>query len=409
MVFGLPFHTARFFRPTLLEVFGFSNTQLGDLFAVYGITAMIAYFPGGALADRFSPRTLMCASLVATALGGLYMATIPGAAGMAALYGFWGVTTVLLFWGALIKATREWGGHGAQGRAFGILDAGRGAVAFAVAGVTVLLFASLMPEDAALASDAERLDGFRAVIYAYTVITLGTAALVWLLIPKSTTTSSAAQALSGMTVVLRQPVVWAQAAIIVCAYCGFKGLDYYSLYAVDVLDMNEVDAAKFATWGALVRPVGALAAGLLADRYGATRMIGASFVVLVLSYAPLSVLSPSAHGVALIYLNLFVTFFAVFALRGIYFALLEENRTPATITGAAVGMVSLIGYTPEIFFAPITGRILDANPGVVGHQNFFLFLTGVAALGVIIVALLVRLRRRGPAWPVTSEPATRSE
>ena len=81
MVYGLPFHTARFFRPTLLDVFGFSNTQLGDLFAVYGITAMLSYFPGGALADRFSARFLLSASLFATAAGGLYMATIPAAPG----------------------------------------------------------------------------------------------------------------------------------------------------------------------------------------------------------------------------------------------------------------------------------------------------------------------------------------
>ena len=45
MVFGLPFHTGRFFRPTMLDVFGFTNTQLGDLFAVYGVTAMLTYFP----------------------------------------------------------------------------------------------------------------------------------------------------------------------------------------------------------------------------------------------------------------------------------------------------------------------------------------------------------------------------
>ena len=51
-VFGLPFHTQRFFKSTFLDVFNISNTQLGDLFAVYGIMAMIAYFPGGALADR---------------------------------------------------------------------------------------------------------------------------------------------------------------------------------------------------------------------------------------------------------------------------------------------------------------------------------------------------------------------
>ena len=59
LVFGLPFNIARVFRPTLLEVFGFTNTQLGDLFAVYGITALLGYLPGGAFADRFSSRSLM--------------------------------------------------------------------------------------------------------------------------------------------------------------------------------------------------------------------------------------------------------------------------------------------------------------------------------------------------------------
>ena len=122
MVFGLPFHTARFFRPTLLEVFDLTNTQLGDLFAVYGIAAMASYFPGGALADRFSARTLLAVSLAATGCGGLYMATIPGALQLALLYGFWGVTSIFLFWGALIRATREWGGEASQGAAFGILE-----------------------------------------------------------------------------------------------------------------------------------------------------------------------------------------------------------------------------------------------------------------------------------------------
>ena len=129
LVFALPFNFPRFFRPSMLEAFGFTNTQLGDLFAVYGVTAMIAYFPGGALADHFSARTLMAGSLFATAAGGLYMSTFPGAVQMALLYGYWGFTTIFLFWGALIRATREWGGNSSQGVAFGILDGGRGVVA----------------------------------------------------------------------------------------------------------------------------------------------------------------------------------------------------------------------------------------------------------------------------------------
>jgi hypothetical protein len=90
-----------------------------------------------------------------------------------------------------------------------------------------------------------------------------------------------------------------------------------------------------------------------------------------------------------------VSFAAVFGLRGVYFALLEENRTPARYTGAAVGMVSLVGFTPEIFFAPVAGRILDASPGLPGHQHYFLFLAGVALAGLVFVAVLVRQHRRG--------------
>ncbi len=137
MIFALPFHVPRYFRASMLASFDLSNAALGDVFAVYGVTAMLAYFPGGALADRLPARGLLVTSLLATALGGVYLATLPGRAGLALLYGYWGVTTILLFWAAMIRTTREWGGQSAQGRAFGILDGGRGlaAAAFATLGV----------------------------------------------------------------------------------------------------------------------------------------------------------------------------------------------------------------------------------------------------------------------------------
>ena len=94
-------------------------------------------------------------------------------------------------------------------------------------------------------------------------------------------------------------------------------------------------------------------------------------------------------------MNFFATYAAVYALRGIYFALLEENRTPRFLTGAAVGLISLVGYTPDIFFGPISGRILDANPGLVGFQNYFMFLASIAAVGLLMVAWLIWLRRHG--------------
>jgi nitrate/nitrite transporter NarK len=219
--------------------------------------------------------------------------------------------------------------------------------------------------------------------------------LTWLIIPESEVLPGTRRfPFAGISSVLRRPVIWAQAAVIVCAYCGYKGLDNYSLYAVQVLGMDEVEGAKLATYGAYIRVVAAIAAGLLADRSSASRVIGLFFVILIISYSLLSANVPAGNGLTVIYANLFVSFFAVYGLRGVYFALLEENKTPGYLTGTAVGVVSFVGYTPDIFFAPITGRLLDATPGVGGHQHYFLFLTGVATLGVIVVVSLLRLQRK---------------
>jgi len=396
LVFGLAFNIPRFFFFTMLEVFGFTNTQLGDMFAVYGVAAMLAYFPGGALADKFSARSLIVLSLLSTSLGGAYMATIPGTTGMQILYGYWGLTTIFLFWGALIRTTRDWGGRQSQGIAFGILEGGRGIVAAVAALVAVNVLAFYMPENVRLATADEREAGFRMIVLLYSLLTFLAGVFVWFAIPEKKRGSDVKfNPLTGMGVVLRRPIIWAQAAIIICAYCCFKGLDNYSLYAVQVLGKDEVEGARLAAYGVWTRPVAAVLAGLIADRFNATRSIGVMFGVLGVSYASWSFASPSGSGVAFIYANFFTTYVAVYALRGIYFALLEENRTPKFLTGAAVGLISLVGYTPDVFFGPISGRILDANPGLVGFQNYFMFLASIAAVGLLMVGWLIWLRRHG--------------
>jgi len=403
MIFSLPFHTARFFRPTLLEAFGFSNTELGDAFAVYGITAMLAYFPGGALADRFPARKLISASLLATAAGGLYMATFPGFLQMALLYGYWGVTTILLFWAALIRATRDWGGKRLQGLAFGVLDGGRGLVAAGFAMAAVAALSTYLPLDVLLDADVERRQGLRAVILLYTAATAACAVLAWFLLRDAPLPAARRREpmFAALLSVLRRPAVWAQAAVIICAYCAFKGLDNYSLYAVQVLGLNEVEAARLTAWASYLRPLAAVLTGLAADRFSAAKAITAAFAGLLACYLILAVAAPTPALLPLIYGNFFASFFAAFALRAVYFALLEETHTPRQVTGATVGVVSFIGFTPEIFFAPITGRILDQSPGLAGHQHYFLFLAAVAAGGLVAIGWLLRRQRanRGSGTP----------
>jgi hypothetical protein len=90
----------------------------------------------------------------------------------------------------------------------------------------------------------------------------------------------------------------------------------------------------------------------------------------------------------LIFANLVFTFIAVYALRGVYFALLEETNTAGAYTGTAVGLISVIGYTPDVFFYSAGGRIIDAAPGLPGFHHYYLFLGGFAFAGLLATVIL---------------------
>jgi len=394
MIFSLPFHIARFFRPTFLEVFKLTNAELGDAIAIYGIMAIMAYFPGGTLADRFSARKLMSISLFATALGGLFLVQIPGQVGLSILFGYWGVTTIFLFWGAMIKTTRNWGGKLSQGKAFGILDGGRGLLAAGAATLAVIFLSKMLPnpDDA---SELERSGALKTIIYYYTLLTFAAAIVVWFIIPDSSSgkTDSGNNLLSGISKVIRNRTVWLQAIIVVCAYSGYKGLDYYSLYAVDVLGMNEVDAAQFVSNASYLRAVAAIGTGLLVDRLSASKVISWTFGLLVISYFILSVIGPNNTLLLIIYGNIIFTFIAVYALRGVYFSLLEETKIRSSLTGTAVGLISVIGYTPDAFFNSVAGRILDASPGLKGHQHFYMMLAVFSVLGLVATIVLSNTKK----------------
>ncbi len=329
-IFLLPFVVARIFRPTLLDVFGLTNLQLGTAFSLYGVVAMLSYFAGGPLADRFSARRLMTAALVVTSLGGIIFATIPPLSVLTLLYGFWGLTTILLFWAALIRAAREWGGHASQGRAYGILDGGRGLMAALLASISVAIFAALLPAEVASATLEQRAAALKQIIWIFSGLVLGVAALVWFSIPETEPDrhpdSKLKFTLEGVRGVLRMPGVWLQATIVVCAYVGFKSTDDFSLFARDVFGYDDVAAAQISTISFWVRPFAAIGAGLLGDRISSSRVIVLSFGILIVGSLAIALgaLQPGIHW--MLVATVAGTSVGIYALRGIYFALFEPAR-----------------------------------------------------------------------------------
>ena len=393
-IFFLPFVLPRVFRPTILEVFGLTNVELGAAFAAYGVVAMVAYALGGPLADLFGPRKLLAIALVTTSLGGIVLWQVPTLATLKNLYAYWGFTTVALFWAALIRATREWGGELAQGSAFGLLDGGRGLLTAVTGSCVVALYASLLPSDVESASLEVRARALQQVILILASIPCIAALLVWLLLPKRDAAKqgdTSTWSLRGIWQVASMPVVWLQAFIIICAYVGFKATDDFSLYAKEVLQVNEVEAARVGTYSLWIRPLAAVAAGFLADRFGSGRMTVVSFFLLAAGSAALgaNILTPSSYVPYIA--TIVCASLGIFALRGLYYAIMEEGQVPLAYTGSAVGIVSVVGYTPDVFMGPLMGHLLDSAPGATGHCNVFLVVMAFSVAGLVASLLFIRL------------------
>ena len=90
-----------------------------------------------------------------------------------------------------------------------------------------------------------------------------------------------------------------------------------------------------------------------------------------------------APVVGLVLLNMALTALGIYAVRALYFAILKQASIPMGFTGTAVGIVSLVGYTPDVFMSPWMGHLLDSNPGETGHQYVFLVLSGFALVGLL--------------------------
>ncbi len=395
-IYMLPY-MRKTFQTSMESVFGVSSTEIGLLNSAFGLLALVCYFPSGWLADRFSARKLLTLSLVTTGGGGLFLLLKPSFAGLLAIHAFWGITSILTFWGALIKATREWGRSDRQGLGFGLLDAGRGTVA--------ALLASLATTTYAYAGTTT--SGLSTVIWVYSLAPLLAGAVVWAVVPDELHAGSAREAdqpgkgWARVKDAAGRAEVWLLAAVVFCAYSMFLGTYSFPAYAERAFEQSQTFGAVLGTARDWMRPVAAIGAGLLADRFQATRTIGGAFLVLIAAYASLLLVPPVFGGLQLLWAQVLAAAGAVFALRGIYFAVLEEARIPRHLTGTAVGIISFIGFMPDAFAHLLSGWLADRFPGALGYRYYFGILALFAGAG-LLANLAIRWRRAGRAQPISS-------
>ena len=383
-IYILPYVLARVFRPTFLDVFNLTNLELGGLFSIYGVVAFFSYLYGGVLADRYSPRKLLSISLIFTSLGGLVMMTYPSYFIMQLLFAYWGFTTVFIFWAPMLKATRAIGGVKMQGKTFSLLDGGRGVVASSIGLIGVLIFSILITEDVSSLTLSEKQEVFKYVIGASSLIVFIIGIVVYAYLRIELKDDEKIGNIKSLLELAKLKSVWLISFIILCAYMGYKITDVYSLYASEVMLFDEINAARVGALQQYLRPIVCISVAFFTDKNGNINNILIGFFVMMLGSILFASGLIKVSMNMLFFISLIIVATGTYAIRGLYFSILKDGKIPYILSGTAIGLISIVGYSPDIFATPLYGYLLDNYPGIRGHQYVYLILFISSIVGIYV-------------------------
>ena len=378
------------FELSILEAFSITQTQLRYCSSMLGIIFMVTYIPSGWLADRFSSRKLLSFSLLATALLGLWFSTMPSYSSLLVIYGAWGVATGLTFWSAHIKLVAMLADKDQQGRFFGILDGGRGLVEALLATFAIALFAYILSQDAGATKMA-----LQQVIYLYVAVLLVVSPLVyWLLDDREEETDTSEESVKSVFIddlkdVLSRREIWLCAICIVCGYQLFYATYSFSAYLQQNFSLTAVMVGYITVAKLWMRPIGGIAAGFIGDWLNPEKVLSILLVLASLSLAMMAFVPASSAALLMIVLVLLIGLLT-YGVRGLYWATLGGCNVPNKIKGLAIGIISVIGYFPEVYLPLLSAPLIENYPGGLGYKIYYLIVATCGLLGAYAAYLLAR-------------------
>ena len=383
IIYGLPYFRYDYYD-AYLEVYNLTDTQMGVFGSILGVFGMISYLFGGIVSDRFSTRTILTVSLIGTGLGGFVHLLPLNFTALVCLYAFWGVSSLFAFWPCCIKAVRILSGTGDQGKAFGFFEGGRGIGAGLMATGAVFAFkigAGQMDDQVA---------GMRYAIIFYSVLTILMGVLVFFTVKEEKMEKSDRVTFKGIGELLRMPAVWIIGFVTFCNYVFTLSMYYFTPYLTEILGATVTFAAALAAskrWFSLLGNVGG---GIVTDKVGTGRMLLISFIVMAVGTVGMLLL-PQNSGSIMIFTVLFVIVYIFYNVNyAMTWAMMDEGAIPERLSGSAAGLISTIGYLPEIFCSLLAGIMIDQNPGWEGYRNYFGFVTAMLVIGAVLVMIWIK-------------------
>lgn len=384
-VYFLPYIRNVYYTP-MLQIMGVDNASMGWLMSFFAIGCMAMYIPGGFITDIWDFKKCIIISLAATAF-------LVGSFAFAMTYAYATVVWILLafsttfvFWTACIKAVRVLAPPDQQKRVYSIF--------YAINGGSQALFQTI--QLAVFQSNPDPAVGLRWVLLINAGILAICTVMVMIYVPgkKQVAEKLAAEHESSkfdlrmVGKALASPYVWLITIIMFCVYGVYTNVYWFSSYLTEVKGISESTAQVLG----LIRNtymmfamslISSVAVGAFKKRstYIAIGTLGtavACFVFLALA--------GSADANMLGFMSLLPSAFMLLC-YGVVYSLFDEYKVPVAIAGTAIGVVSVLGYTPDLLFGTILGGWVDSATTAGNVAGGYLAIFGFfGALGLVASA-----------------------
>ncbi|WP_338092873.1 MFS transporter [Lampropedia aestuarii] len=323
-------------------------------------------------------------SLGAVGLLGMWFATFPDFGSLQLIFIGWGIAGGLTFWSAILRAVKLLATEREQGRFFGILDGGRGLTEAVLASAAVAIFAyyASRPPQGSL--------GPVINFYVYTCLALGV--ICTFLLPndsassaeEKSTTSVKSSFWRDVVLLLTIPEIWLISLIVLAGYQLLWATYSFSSYIQEHFSASAVVAGQLTLIKLWMRPIGAIGGGFLGDRLGNTKVLGWGMVIAAIVWI-VFVAVPSSVPTWFLAACIVILGLLTYSVHGLYWAIIDRSQVPARVTGLAMGIISMIGLSPDIFLPMIHSAISHRYPGQLGTQIYFVYIAVCCLLGSLLV------------------------
>jgi len=134
-----------------------------------------------------------------------------------------------------------------------------------------------------------------------------------------------------------------------------------------------------------VSPISNVGGGYIADKVGTGNLLLVSFLAMAAGTLAILFLPLSTSSIIIFIILFLVIYFFYNVNYALTWAMMSEGNIPEQYSGTAAGIISTVGYLPEIFCSLLAGILIDGYPGVTGFRYYFAFLIVMLLLGAGVV------------------------